>query len=509
MQLNNTTSIQLLESIHSELIDNCFEPVDDTLNKWRGPISKPFRTLTTAKSMEIEFRDGWPYRHPRILVGGLRREHVNNVGEVCLWAESNSSMEWCSFSGIESRIKRWCEKANSQFTEADRSLDAHLYYENAIPNLGLIDFEQFIDKYTRDGYIQKIFGTPDKYNNLNINKESNTGDVTGILYYLSNIDTPPSNIYTFRDCLNPVQKRNFRKIIKEIEKNNRNAKNFVILIWPSGSYYNALCLHLKLVNKKVLASAMIIAPNNSKIISMRAGKNYNIFLKQDIVLFGIGSVGSHLGYLLVKAGLGKIRLIDGGLLRPGNIIRHFCSYEYKSRKKVEAFAETIKHHTSWTEITKYGTDKWSNEDIHDVCKNSSLIIDATGNSAFSMHLSSIAYYYSFKLLQLALYRGGTVGRIRYQNKQEEWPIYSRRSSSSIFPIIPPTENNYIGLETGCSSPVNNAPLSSIVKVSSSAVQLVSKIISGSIINNQDTIEQYDNVDEPPLFKIGTKNFSVL
>ena len=155
MPFNNTNSIQLLESIQSELIENFFEPVDDTLIKWRGPILEPFKTLTSAKSMEIEFRDGWPYRHPRILVDGINKEHVNSVGEVCLWAESNSSMEWCSFSGIESRVKRWCEKANSQFTEADRSLDAHLYYDcdNVIPNVGVIDFEQFINNNTRDGYI--------------------------------------------------------------------------------------------------------------------------------------------------------------------------------------------------------------------------------------------------------------------------------------------------------------------------------------------------------------------
>jgi len=77
-----------LDSFTTELIAAGFEPVRGTNRReWDGPCPQPLAGLTPATSMRIRIRDGWPFRHPHVLVCELPVEHVNAEGVVCLWAE--------------------------------------------------------------------------------------------------------------------------------------------------------------------------------------------------------------------------------------------------------------------------------------------------------------------------------------------------------------------------------------------------------------------------------------
>lgn len=508
LQISDSESRRLLEALQSEMIKNGFDPIDNDKLIWRGPISNHFEGITESKTMDIQFRDGWPFRHPRVIVKGIQKKHVNEEGVVCLWSEHNASMEWLSFEGIQNKIEKWCEKAKNHFVDSDRSLDAHLYFEKSIKNLAIVNISELINQNISDGYIQNIYGKRDANKNLHIKKIRKKGDLRGVLYFRSRIKVPPKNLKLFRECLHSTQISHFDNLIMQFKKNKfNNSPCFIVLVWSSGKYLDGLCIGLVRDLNRVSAVALVIAPNDHETLVMRNKEYFDVLENKNIVLFGVGSVGSYLTTLLVKTGLKNITLVDSDTLRPGNIIRHYASKKYVGEEKVKATKNIIYELSNNTIVDIINQQLWEEDELVSICKTADLIVDVTGNNAFSFHLSKVLYKNSLDLIHVSLYNGGNIGRLRYQSKQNDWPIHNRRSTGSPFPIIPPSEKDIIGLETGCSSPINRAKISSIIRISASAYEQIIKVLSTDIDNNYDIIEVYEEDKDSKFNKIGTFRYN--
>jgi len=67
----------------------------------------------------------------------------------------------------------------------------------------------------------------------------------------------------------------------------------------------------------------------------RGGANLNLRNKK-ILIVGCGSVGSHLVDMLVKLGVGSLKLIDPDILKMDNVQRFTVGHEYVGKRKVDA-----------------------------------------------------------------------------------------------------------------------------------------------------------------------------
>ena len=95
-------------------------------------------------------------------------------------------------------------------------------------------------------------------------------------------------------------------------------------------------------------------------------------------------------------------------------------------------------------------------------ENADIVIDTTGNAAFTYALAMTANDAGKPLVSGALYRGGAIARVQRQAIDGDTSIYQREESDK-YPLIPPGREteDLATPDTGCSAPVNNAPPAAI------------------------------------------------
>lgn len=98
-----------------------------------------------------------------------------------------------------------------------------------------------------------------------------------------------------------------------------------------------------------------------------------------IGIIGLGSVGSSLLPLLIKAGFRKFVLCDGESLEAANVGRHLLGMTYVGVNKAEACKLHIERNYPWVEVLHAATQEWfeSNKTVDVLTSECDLIISAT------------------------------------------------------------------------------------------------------------------------------------
>jgi molybdopterin/thiamine biosynthesis adenylyltransferase len=105
----------------------------------------------------------------------------------------------------------------------------------------------------------------------------------------------------------------------------------------------------------------------------------NSLIGKQIALVGCGTIGSHLGKLLVQSGAGcegTLSLYDTDKVSPGNLGRHLLGFNEIGREKAQALADhlrTFHPDISVKAFCRDATKEWSKLELSD------LVIDATGD----------------------------------------------------------------------------------------------------------------------------------
>jgi len=220
-----------------------------------------------------------------------------------------------------------------------------------------------------------------------------------------------------------------------------------------------------------------------------------------VVLFGLGAIGSHVAVLLAEMGVQTLVLVDGDILRPGNVVRHTAGGQFVGLNKVTAVAKTISDHTPWTNVETNAALPWHPEELKELLQGADVVLEATGLSSFASHLSTITEEVSVPFVSVGLYRGGKIARIRRQMPGRDFPIYRRRGVGK-YPIIPPGEDEVLGLEVGCSDPIINASPVSVVSAATVAVRVAVHILAERVGLEEELIQVFEPLDLAPFDKTG-------
>jgi len=495
-------SLTFLERLQTQLIEAGFNPIDPHRRSWRGPIAEPFRKLTTATAMLVVFQDGWPFRSPKIFVDGIVGEHVNSKGEVCMWTAGDSSLEWLTLDGIYERITLWCQRACDGFKEEDLVFDAHLYFESrelalAFIDIGALKLGAFADEDRGDLHAPLT-------TNKHIYISAGLGErksLKGRWYFRSHVPMPPRDLSSFRDALTTNQRRNFDRKIEATRNRGENAIQLALLIWSTSKGLNAQIIKLSLAGTAVSATALEVAPVDEQSLRLRSGPDSKMLSSKRVVLFGLGAIGSHVAVLLAEMGVQTLVLVDGDILRPGNVVRHTAGGQFVGLNKVTAVAKTISDHTPWTNVETNAALPWHPEELKELLQGADVVLEATGLSSFASHLSTITEEVSVPFVSVALYRGGKIARIRRQMPGRDFPIY-RRKGVGKYPIIPPGEDEVLGLEVGCSDPIINASPVSVVSAATVAVRVAVHILAEHVGLEEELIQVFEPLDLAPFDKTG-------
>lgn len=486
-----------LDAFRAELVKAGFEPVGAGPRMWEGPIHEALGPLTGAETMTIYIYDGWPYRPPGLFAEGIEAEHIADDGTICLFQPGEQAIgEWSTFAALSERIALWAERAVSGFLPEDELLDAHLYFSERAEGIVTLALDELGSAPAAHG---ELYGVRGGGGALEISTRREPGlRMRGHWYYSSTISVPPRDLEGFRAALSAGQASNFERRLRSAASGSELA---LALLWKTPAQRrNALVVLAGPGEDGPSLRALELAPTDAGPLLLRAGPDAGLLAGKRVCLFGAGAIGSQLGSLLARAGLGYLRLVEADVLRPGNRVRHGGDPAMIGANKAASLAAPLAEVAPWCEVEVLEEEPWGPGRLSELISDCDLAIDATGLLTFAEMLGVIALKSETTLLSAALFRGGAVARVRRQDPDRDTPLVERVESEA-FPLIPAGEEPE-GLEVGCVARVNNASPVAAARVAADAAETAIDALTERYLHPEEQVDVYRPLDEAPFDRIG-------
>ena len=502
--------IASLEGFQADLVASGFEPVPSTERRmWRGPIHPAFDGLTDTRTMEIVFDAGWPYRPPRVFVQGLKTNHSTLDGFVCLWREGDAILEWETVDGLFRRIEDWCKRANNGWQDDDLPFDAYLNFKRKWPLMATFDFESLRMSIGSWGDMNGVLTNP---NLLSLRPRPATGprELRGLWFRVGQLQAPPPrNLSELPRHLNRSQRKGLEKALSRRRETNgpqeTGGVDIILFAWQRRGRTDLLVMACEGVGDKVEAAALVAEPNDERTLRLRAGPDAEVLKGRSAVLFGAGALGGHVAVTLAESGIDSLRIVDGDLLSPGNVVRHVAGHDQVGGPKVNAVEAAIRNHAPWTKVESIAppANPYGPREIALLVEDADVVIDATGNDAFVHPVARVAQEIGKPLVSGALLRGGFIGRVQRKALDADAPINNRPESPN-YPIVPPGDAGVDLAEPdlGCSAPVNNAPPTSVLACASLIAQAVVDVLTERFELEDEVIDVYRPLPEARFNRVG-------
>ena len=502
--------IASLEGFRADLVASGFEPVPGTERRmWRGPIHPAFGGLTDSRTMEIVFDPGWPYRPPRVFVQGLDTNHSTLDGFVCLWRDGDLSGEWETVDGLFSRVDDWCRRAKGGWRDDDLPFDAYLNFKLKAPLMAAFDFESLRTSIGSWGDLNGVLTNP---NLLSIRPGRATGprEVRGLWFRVGQLQAPPPrNLSELPRHLKRSQRKGLEKALARRRETTgpqqMGGVDIIMFAWQRQERTDLLVMACEGVGDKVEAAALVAEPNDERTLRLRAGPDAKVLKGRSAVLFGAGALGGHVTVTLAESGVESLRIVDGDLLSPGNVVRHVAGHDRVGGPKVNAVEAAIGNHAPWTKVESVAppADPYGSQEIAQLVENFDVVIDATGNEAFVHPVARVAEGLGKPLVSGALFRGGFIGRLQRKALGTDSSILDRPESPD-YPTIPPGDPkvDFAEPDLGCSAPVNNAPPASVLACASLIAQAAIDVLTERFELDDEVIDVYRPLPEAPFDRVG-------
>jgi proteasome lid subunit RPN8/RPN11 len=492
-----TLDPEQLAEFEAELAAAGFTPTDDTGRHFVGPLRPSLAPYTDATTMAITVRDGWPYVQPSVFVSGIKWWHAAHE-QPCLWQVGDNTKRWITLQGISERIDEWADHAARGFEDIEgAALDPHLYFDDYLPLRVGIDLDTLVGNLAQNGQHGVVHFEEAADTFPVIAPGMGKGDTLwGRWFYRSKVDRPPTSLAEFEEALSEKQRAHIDKLLEHY------SAGLFILIWPTPHGMSALALRItQRPGQSRVATALRLTPTSQRDRLRRAGPDATALATKRVMLFGIGAIGSHLGGLLVRSGLGNLTVIDFDVMTPGVLVRHAATGS--GDFKVNAFEELVRTF-EWTNVEPITKTTYHPFELAEMImsRNPDLCIDATGDPLFAELLSRIAAQEDLPVVSTALYRGGRVARVRRQHGRDH-PI-AHRIGHWRYPQIPAghePQQDFVGTETGCMAPIHNAPPTSVVYAASLAATIVIDLLTARLNYPDEIIDVLEPI-ERPLHRLG-------
>ena len=501
--------IESLEMFLDDLADAGFHPVpDSSRTRWTGPIHPAFAGLTTAATMEVVIVPGWPFQPPAVFVQGLNTNHSTLGGLVCMWQDGDFSRQWTSVEGLFSRIEEWCEDAKGGWQDDNLEHDAYLNFQ---PKTGLVATIDLVGIGMHEGSWGEFAGlvnpTPFRIDILPGRKRS-SNQLRGLWFHAGVLTTPPPrNLSEVSSCLPRSLRKGLQRALAERKKQEAlvasRGVDLIVFCWKRQDRTNLLVMACREMNEEVEAIALQPGPNDEKSLLTRAGPDAPVLRPRSAVIFGAGALGGYAATTLAQSGIGALRIVDGDVLLPGNVVRHVAGHDKVGAPKVEAVREIIANHAPWAEVAVFQESPGTPSRIHELTTGVDIAVDTTGSEALTYSLAMVAQDSGVPVVSGALYRGGGVSRVQRQARPTDTPILQRVNLSR-YPPIPPGDgtDEFAEQQLGCSAPVNNAPPFAVQSCAALIAQVAIDALTERFEFDDEVIEVYRTVGEPPFDRLG-------
>ena len=499
-----------LEEFKGQLTAEGFEPVvsSDPV-RWRGPIHPAFASLTEATTMDIVILAGWPFQPPVLLVEGLDTNHSTLGGYVCMWRDGDPSLEWTTVPGLFSRIEAWCENARTGWAGDDLGYDAFLNFHGQLRCVATFDLPKLRIRIGRWGECHGVVNVDPVRVDVMPGPQKSAQQLRGLWFHAGALDSPPprqpSEVFRY---LSGIQ----RKALQRALHGRRRPEKFlasggldlILFCWERQRRIDLLVMVCEGMKDEVKALALQPGPIDEASLILRAGPDAPALRNLKVTLFGAGALGGYAAAALSESGLGFLDLVDPDILLPGNVVRHISGHDQVGMPKVQGVHRVIRNHAPWTSVTEFQAATITPSQIRERISMADLVVNATGNDAFTDALAMVALEMGKPLVSGALYRGGAVSRVQRQVLPTDTPVH-QRDDTSRYPVIPQgdVQDDLATPALGCSAPVNNAPPASVMACASRIVQVALDSLTGRFEFGDEVIDVYRALPCAPFERVGS------
>ena len=112
--------------------------------------------------------------------------------------------------------------------------------------------------------------------------------------------------------------------------------DIILFAWQRRERTDLLIMALSGIGENLEAAALVAEPNDERTLRLRAGPDAEVLKGRSAVLFGAGALGGHVAVTLAESGIDSLKIVDGDLLSPGNVVRHVAGHDQVGGSKVNA-----------------------------------------------------------------------------------------------------------------------------------------------------------------------------
>jgi hypothetical protein len=386
--------------------------------------------------------------------------HREVDGALCVVAEDDhENLWWSEAPAFLEHVTAWFERADASW-DGDRSdMDLDRYFETSVRDSMLYlfdDLTKFGGHYVRFDrgpatvmklatVVAKPQGSPGK-----------THSSFGFVIDAGVIAKPPRNWEDIRaltshgDALEEhIRQRDVTKVVIAYKRGDQDGV-IVLEVWPNQA--NGISV------KSLLAGA-----DTARALSARSGPGHEELATKSVTIVGVGALGSFIADGLARGGVGKLTLIDGDLLMPGNLVRHLAGREFIGFKKANAVMKTLERRASGLTVDAIDHRLFALDETTEILLEADLVINATADFSVTAMLHAAAIATGTHVLSAALQNDGTTIRIDVLPPLEEALALpsTQRAIAEGAPLF---------FDNSCGSPISPTPPAAVIEAAGATVR---------------------------------------
>ncbi|RAX44911.1 ThiF family adenylyltransferase [Arthrobacter sp. AQ5-06] len=374
---------------------------------WKGYVEHPTGPTLVAISLPAYF----PFKPPQVVP--VHREsvpwswHRELNGALCLVAEDDhEDLWWREASVFLEHVRAWFESSDDGWRGDRPDLDLERYFHSSQDERLYLYGD--LDEYR--GAFVRFVQTPNNVMTLKSKgprpAKAAKRDRFGFVADLGGIDVPPRN---WDDLLARID------VALNLEKKIRAfSVEILVLTYKRGDHEGTIVVEVWPTTDGRIEVRRLRSGADTRIArSARSGPHSAELSTRSVAVVGLGALGSFLADMLVRAGVGKLTLIDDDVVMPGNLIRHLVGPKGVGQPKVDAVQSHIisKHRLAADQVDARRQNALASHVALDAIKDHDLVINATADFAVTALLHAAATALNRHVLSTALQNNGNTFRI--------------------------------------------------------------------------------------------------
>ncbi len=427
----------------------------ETDGGWEGSVAHK----SGPSLVRITLPDTFPFAPPRVTPVDLDWAawswHREFDGALCLVAEDDhADLWWADGDAFLAHVETWFVQADLNWPDDRTDLDLERYFPPSSDrrlivygNLQPLN-TAYVRLRARPNNVLELSGRgtrPTKSRSAN-------RDRWGYVTDLGELASPPRTWAEIRALIGS-------EVSDRVEGGTVDT---LVVTYLRGDHEGAAVLEVTQSKEGVALHRLRSGPDTVASTRARAGRSADVLAGKHVAILGVGAIGSFLTDALVRAGVGRLTLVDHDVIKPGNLVRHLVGANAIGLPKPLAVRDELcrRLRIQPDQVAIEQVDACDQALMARLLQECDLIINATADFSVTALLQAAAIGSGCTALSICIQNSGLTIRLDVLP-----PIRGTALPNSARPGVAP---DYF--EAGCGSPISPTPPQAAIEAAAVAAR---------------------------------------